>query len=337
MSLAATICHARVAGPQDQPDRHARRRRLPGRHDRGAARRRGRALRRQRRDGRRGADRAHLDSAPRSCDLSRVVFVNMLDRERADFFRVLGALQEQLSEHCVAIHLPIGAEHELTGDRRPPAHVRVHGARTAAREGGPQPIPDRAGRRRSQEYREKLLDAVVETDEELMERYLDGRGARRRGRRARAEGRRHARRAVPGRVRRRDEEPRHDRAPRPARRGRPVAGEEGRRRSRSATRSTAAFVFKTIADPFAGRINVFRVLAGTVTGDTTLVNARDAREGAHRAAARCCRARSTSPSNELGAGDIGAVAKLKDVADRRRARSTRSAPSSRRTSTSPSR
>src|ERR671937_2376687 len=47
--------------------------------------------------------------------LSRVIFVNMLDRERADFFRVLDALQEQLSEHCVAIHLPIGSEHELTG------------------------------------------------------------------------------------------------------------------------------------------------------------------------------------------------------------------------------
>src|SRR5919201_4661821 len=48
-------------------------------------------------------------------DLSRVVFVNMLDRERADFFRTLGALQEQLSPQCVAVHLPIGSEHELTG------------------------------------------------------------------------------------------------------------------------------------------------------------------------------------------------------------------------------
>ena len=45
-------------------------------------------------------------------NLSRVLFVNMLDRERADFFRVLGSLKEQLSEHCVAIHLPIGAEHD---------------------------------------------------------------------------------------------------------------------------------------------------------------------------------------------------------------------------------
>src|SRR3954470_16133826 len=47
--------------------------------------------------------------------LSRVVFVNMLDRERADFFRVLAAVQEQLSERCVAIQLPIGTEHELQG------------------------------------------------------------------------------------------------------------------------------------------------------------------------------------------------------------------------------
>src|SRR5581483_558541 len=48
-------------------------------------------------------------------ELSRVVFVNMLDRERADFFRTLGALREQLSDRCVAIELPIGTEHELEG------------------------------------------------------------------------------------------------------------------------------------------------------------------------------------------------------------------------------
>src|SRR5437868_6417902 len=48
-------------------------------------------------------------------ELSRVVFVNMLDRERADFFRVLGSVQEQLSDRCIAIQLPIGSEHELKG------------------------------------------------------------------------------------------------------------------------------------------------------------------------------------------------------------------------------
>src|SRR3954453_8384352 len=52
------------------------------------------------------------------CDeqhLARIAFVNMLDRERADFFRVLAAMQEQLSENCVAISIPIGQEHDFRG------------------------------------------------------------------------------------------------------------------------------------------------------------------------------------------------------------------------------
>jgi len=47
--------------------------------------------------------------------LARVIFVNMLDRERADFFRVLEQLRAQFGNQCVAVHLPIGAEHELSG------------------------------------------------------------------------------------------------------------------------------------------------------------------------------------------------------------------------------
>src|SRR5262245_24630142 len=43
--------------------------------------------------------------------LARVLYVNMLDRERADFFRALGQIQEQLSSACVAVALPIGSEH----------------------------------------------------------------------------------------------------------------------------------------------------------------------------------------------------------------------------------
>src|SRR5262249_11527361 len=48
-------------------------------------------------------------------ELSRVLFVNMLDRERADFFRVLEAARQQLSDRCVAIQLPIGSHDDLTG------------------------------------------------------------------------------------------------------------------------------------------------------------------------------------------------------------------------------
>ena len=102
-----------------------------------------------------------------------LVYVNMLDRERADFFRTLGQLQSQLSPKCVAVHLPIGAEHELTGVVDV-LHMCAYteperGRRRAIRVEIPAEMADVAA-----EYREKLLDAVVETDEALMERYLEG-------------------------------------------------------------------------------------------------------------------------------------------------------------------
>src|SRR5438067_12076450 len=105
-------------------------------------------------------------------ELSRVVFVNMLDRERADFFRVLEAVRSQLSDRCVAIQLPIGAEHEVSGvvDL---LHMCAYMDPSGGKEGGPQPIPDELADH-VQEYREKLLDAVVETYEDLMARYLEG-------------------------------------------------------------------------------------------------------------------------------------------------------------------
>src|SRR5919202_5186690 len=104
--------------------------------------------------------------------LSRVVFVNMLDRERADFFRTLEAFRAQLSERCVAIHLPIGAEHELTGivDL---LHNCAYMDPGGQRESGSVEIPAEMADQ-VEEYRTKLLDAVVETDEDLMARYLEG-------------------------------------------------------------------------------------------------------------------------------------------------------------------
>src|SRR5439155_3131898 len=104
----------RVAGPEDQPDRHPRRPGLQG--DMIAALRvvEGAlvvvsAVMGVEVQTNRAWQRAD------EYDLSRVVVVNMLDRERADFFRTLEALRDQLSPRCVAVHLPIGAEHELTG------------------------------------------------------------------------------------------------------------------------------------------------------------------------------------------------------------------------------
>jgi elongation factor G len=241
--------------------------------------------------------------------LARVLFVNMLDRERADFYRALGQIQEQLSTACVAVSLPIGAEHELTGvvDL---LHMKAYTSPEGAKEGAPAEIPaDLADQ--VAEYREKLLDAVVETDEGLMERYLEGEVL----------GVEEVAHALKDAVTRGEIFPVAcgvatknlgttalldllvEGVPSPAKKGSPIEiGEAG----------TAAFVFKTIADPFAGRINVFRVLAGSVKADSTLANPRThAKERLGQLLE--LQGKDHGTTTEFVAGDIGAVAKLKET------------------------
>ncbi|MGH3081086.1 MAG: elongation factor G [Gaiellaceae bacterium] len=241
--------------------------------------------------------------------LSRVFFVNMLDRERADFFRVLNGLQTSLSPRAVAIHLPIGAEHELTGivDL---LHMKAYTSPEGAKEGAPGEIPAELADQVA-EYREKLLDSVVETDEGLMERYLEGQELS-------------------------DEEVAHalkdavtrgeifpvacgvatknlgttavldllvEGVPSPAKKDFDVHIDGA---------GSAAFVFKTVADPFAGRINVFRVIEGKVGSDSTLVNTRS-RNKERIGQLLTLQGKEHEQAEEFAAGDIGAVAKLKDV------------------------
>jgi elongation factor G len=240
--------------------------------------------------------------------LSRVVFVNMLDRERADFFRVLGSLQEQLSPQCIAIQLPIGSEHELTGvvDL---LHNCAYLDPSGAQEGDPVAIPE-ALAAQVEEHRTKLLDAVVETDEALMERYLAG-----------EEIDAHDIAAALKNAVTRDEiypvacgvatrnlgshallDLLVEGVPSPAKKGSPIETDA----------NVAAFVFKTVADPFAGRISLFRVYAGQVNPDTTLVNHRD-HSKERLGALMTLEGKEHEKADGFGAGDLGAVAKLKDV------------------------
>jgi elongation factor G len=240
--------------------------------------------------------------------LSRVLFVNMLDRERASFFRALEALQSQLSSQCVAIHLPIGSEHELTGivDL---LHMTSYTSPEGEHEGKPGPIPDDMADQVA-EYREKLLDTVVETDEGLMERYLDGQEL----------STDEVAHALKDAVTRGELFPVAcgvatknlgttalldllvEGVPSPVKKESPIDVGDG----------TAAFVFKTIADPFAGRINVFRVFGGTLKADSTVVNARS--HNKERVGQLLeMQGKEHTQLGELVAGDIGAVAKLKET------------------------
>jgi elongation factor G len=242
-------------------------------------------------------------------ELPRLVFVNMLDRERADFYRALEQLRSQLSERCVAIHLPIGSEHELTGivDL---LHMTAYSSPEGDREGGPVEIPEEM-RDAVDQHRTQLLDSVVETDEGLMERYLEGEEL----------GTEEVAHALKDAVTRGELFPVAcgvatknlgttalldlivEGVPSPAKRP-PAIDVDGA--------GTAAFIFKTVADPFAGRINLFRVLAGTLSSDSTVVNARN-RSKERVGQLLTLQGKEHEQAKEFGPGDIGAVAKLKET------------------------
>jgi elongation factor G len=241
--------------------------------------------------------------------LARVFFVNMLDRERADFFRVLNAIQSSLTQRAVAIHLPIGSEHELTGivDL---LHMKAYMSPEGGKEAAPVEIPDELADQVAQ-YREQLLDSVVETDEGLMERYLEGQEL----------SDEEVAAALKDAVTRGEIFPVAcgvatknlgttavldllvEGVPSPAKKGFDIHVDGA---------DSAVFVFKTVADPFAGRINVFRVIEGTVSTDSTLVNHRS-RNKERVGQLLALQGKEHEQAAEFGPGDIGAVAKLKDT------------------------
>jgi elongation factor G len=241
--------------------------------------------------------------------LARVIFVNMLDRERADFFRVLEQLRAQFGNQCAAVHLPIGAEHELSGIVDV-LHMTSYTSPEGDHEGKPGDIPaDMADQ--VEQYRTQLLYSVVETDEALMERYLDGQEL----------SPEEVASALKSAVTRGELFPVMcgvatknlgttavldllvEGVPSPAKKGSPIEVEGA---------NDAAFIFKTVADPFSGRINVFRVLKGTISSDATLANVRT--HGKERVGALLTlQGKEHESSDAFGEGDLGAVAKLKDV------------------------
>ena len=255
-------------------------------------------------------------------DLARLVFVNMLDRERADFFRTLDSLKEAFGPHAVATEIPVGAEHELRGivdliDMK--AYEYSGAGRDSAQE---IPIPDDiAGQ--AQDYREKLMDEVAENSDELMERYLEGEeishdeivSALKEGVTAGtifpvtcgvATKNLGTDRLLDALV--------HD-LPSPAKKGAFKARDGEGNEVDIAPDDAAepiAYVFKTLADPFAGRINLFRVLSGTVSHDSQLTNVR-AHSKERIGQLLVPHGKEMGHADEFGAGDIGAVAKLKET------------------------
>ncbi len=248
-------------------------------------------------------------------DLARMLFVNMIDRERADFFAALEQLKGAFGAHAVATEIPIGAEHDLQGviDL---VDMKAFRQDSAERAGFSEiPIPP-AQEELAQEYREKLMDEVCEVSDALMERYLDGDAiSHAEIVEALKEGTNHGSifPVVCGVATRNLGTSRLldaivEDLPSPVKHGSLL----GDHRSEPAIEQPEllAYVFQTRADPVAGRINMLRVFQGVMRADSQALSG-----GAH-AKERIGQllvfaGKEVRHAREFGAGDIGAVAKLK--------------------------
>ena len=250
--------------------------------------------------------------------LSRVVVVNLLDRERADFSAALESLRS-LSDRCVAVAIPMGQEGAYAGviDL---VHMVAYPDPGGGREGDPQPIPAE-WQAEADRLHEALVETVAESADELIAKYLEGEEITREEMAA----------ALKSMVSRGELYPvtcaasaRNSGAhalldlivealPSPQRVGPLVAHTlDGTRVELGLDDGTVAYVFKTIADPFAGRLSVFRVFSGAVASDSALVDSRT------RAKERVgqlfeLQGKDHRPVPQVSTGEIGAVAKLKDV------------------------
>jgi elongation factor G len=250
-------------------------------------------------------------------DLARLVFVNMLDRERADFFRTLESLKSAFGHHVVATEIPIGSEHEVCGviDLVDMKGYRYEG--TSRDNCAEVPIPD-ALQVQAEEYREMLMDEVSETSDTLMERYLEGEEiSHEEIVAALKDGTNHgaifpvtcgvATRNI-GTNRLLDAIV--EDLPSPVKHGGLPVGELTL--DPVEDKELFAYVFKTRADPFAGRINLFRVYQGVLAHDSQVLNTRT--HNKERIGQLVTfQGGQTGHTHEFGPGDIGAVAKLKET------------------------
>jgi elongation factor G len=252
-----------------------------------------------------------------------VMFViSKLDRERASFERCLLELQERFGRPVVPLQLPIGEEQAFTGAVDLLTMKAHRYATDASGKRTVEDVPEEL-REAAQQARAALMEMVAENDEALMEAYLESgeltpeqftAGLRRAivERRLFPVAVSAATRAVGAQglldlvV---------DLLPAPDARGDAV-GEDAdgaaARRKVAVSEPTSLFVFKTIADPFAGRLSLFRVQSGVVRGDSPVVNVRTGNPERLGNVA-LMQGKQVETIQELRAGDLGVVSKLKET------------------------
>jgi len=254
----------------------------------------------------------------------RVVVASRMDRDRADAERVLETLTKAFGRNVIPLELPIGKEKNLSGVVdlvRMKAYTYELGGSGKGKEGEiPAGLKDAA-----QAAHERLVELVAEGDDGLMEKFFDAgtlseedlvpalHNAIREDKIfpvlfASGLGNVSADRLMDFIVEFTPTAIEHD-----AVRGEVTSGNgEPPARKESDSEPVSLYVFKTVSDPFAGRISYFKVFSGVLKNDASLTNfSRGSQE--KLAHIGVMQGKTAVPVNELHAGDIGAVAKLKDT------------------------
>jgi len=247
-------------------------------------------------------------------DLPRLIFINKMDRENADFYQTVEQLRSRFGSRCLPLQLPVGAQDSFQGIVDLLTMKSYIGSQ-AKEDELPSSLQTKADA-----FREKLVEAVAEVDDRLIEKYLEGEQL---SLEEFGNGLRQA--VITGRI-----VPIlagsaiqnigftslldaiYNYLPSPKERDVIIVGDSAKQAERiepSQDAPLAALVFKTSADPYVGKLTHFRVYTGAINSNSQVWNA--ARGGAERIGQLfVLRGKTQEPVSKLGAGDMGAVAKL---------------------------
>ncbi|KPK01591.1 MAG: elongation factor G [Nitrospira bacterium SG8_35_4] len=256
-------------------------------------------------------------------EIPRVIFVNKMDRENANFQNALETMEKVYGVSVIPLNIPMGAESSFEG-----VIDLVKMKAVSYKDGSPSvsDIPD-SFQADAENFRKKLIEKVAELDDALLEKYLEGtdptdeeinsgikEGAMSRmfipvlcGSATKNIGVQQLLDMIPFCL----PSPAEKAAMTPLKGTNPKTGEETVRNPERSD-PLAFRVFKTIADPFAGKLTLFRVYSGVLKSDSSIYNVtRDSKEKMGNMFYLL--GKQQVPVKEVGPGEIAAVAKLKEV------------------------
>jgi len=247
-----------------------------------------------------------------AASLARLILINKMDRENADFFQTVKQIQAKFGSKCIPIQLPIGAQHDFQGivDL-----ITLKGYTGAPPKEGEIPSSLQT---EVNSFREKLIEAIAETSDELIEKYLGGEEL---SLEELTNGLREgvvSRRIVPILAGSATQnigiklllDTIHHYLPSPKEQEVCTLDEKGEPGIKPSPEGPlAALVFKTSADPYVGKLTYFRVYSGTIESNSQVWNTTRG-EQERLGQLFILRGKNQEPVARLSAGDIGGVAKL---------------------------